>query len=53
MQADKNDVALGTIGILENTQHFDLHGFRLDALKHGVGDSAHSGMDLRYRNSHN
>src|SRR5271165_5321603 len=49
-EANQDDVALGTVGILEDTEHFHVHGFRFRALKHGVGYAMHSGMDLLDRN---
>ena len=50
MQADQNDVSLGSVHIVQNAQNFHVHRFRLDALENGVGDAAHSGMDLVHRN---
>ena len=45
-QTDQNDVALGTVGVLQNAEYFHVHGFGLSALKHGVRHAPHAGMDL-------
>ncbi len=45
-QAHQDDVALRAVRVLQNAQDFDVHGFRLRALKNGVGDAVHSGMDV-------
>src|SRR6185437_12087506 len=52
-QADKNNVALRSIGVLQHTQNLDWHWFRLSALKNGIGDTMHSGLDLGQREGRN
>ncbi len=52
-QAHQDDVALGAVGVLQNPKNFHFHGLRLGALKHGVGNAMHSGVDLAHRNGFN
>ena len=50
MQAHQDDVALGAIHVAQNAKHFNVHGFRLDTLKHGIGDAAHASVNMVDRN---
>jgi hypothetical protein len=45
-EANQDDITLGTIRILEDAKHLNIHGFRLGALKNGIRDTMHAGMDL-------
>src|SRR5216683_2506446 len=46
MQAHQDDVTLGAIHVAQNAKHFHVHGFRPDALKHGIGDAAHASVNM-------
>ena len=50
MQAHQDDVTLGAIHVAQNAKDFHVHGFRLDALKHGIGDAAHASVNMVDRN---
>ena len=45
-EANQDYIAFGAIGILQDTEHLNVHGFGLCALEYGVGDAVHSGVDL-------
>ena len=49
VQANQDDVTLWPVHILQNAENFDVHGFRLGALKHGQSISAHARMNLAHR----
>src|SRR5258705_204573 len=46
MQTDQDDVSLGSVHVLEDTQDFDVHGFGLHALEHRQRVTAHAGVNL-------
>ena len=52
-QADQDDVALGAVRILQNSENFHSHGLGLGALEYGVGHAVHPGMDLAHGNGFN
>ena len=37
---------LGPLAFFKIAEHFQIHGLRLGALKYGVGNAMHAGMDL-------
>ena len=49
-QAHQDDVALGAIGVFQNSQNFHSHGFGLGSLENGVGDAMHAGVNRADRN---
>ncbi len=52
-QTHQDDVSLGAVRVLQNAENFHPHGLRLGALKHGIGNSVHAGVDFAYRNGFN
>ncbi len=49
MQADQDDISLGSVHVVQNAEDFHVHGFGLYALKHREGIAAHAGMNLIHR----
>ena len=49
-QPHQDDVALGTIGVFQNSQNFHSHGFRFGSLENGVGNAMHAGVNRADRN---
>ncbi len=49
VQSRQDDVRLGSGHAAQSAQDLDIHGFRLGALEHGVGNAVHAGLDLAFR----